>query len=148
MLIKDWQNYRLIYDEMQTVLFEVEMILNNLPLTYVYPDETENALTPNYLLFGRTLTSTSDRNRQMQFRALNIAAQGKNVNRIINHFWDRWHKEYVVNLRETHKQNFQNQHEQLIRLNDVVLIHDEILFRLTWRKGRVVELLKGPNEKK
>ena len=47
MLIKDWQNYRLIYDEMQTVLFEVEMILNNLPLTNVYPDETENAQTPN-----------------------------------------------------------------------------------------------------
>ena len=84
----------------------------------------------------------------MQFRALNITAQGKNVNRIINHFWDRWHKEYVVNLRETHKQNFQNQHEQLTRLNDVVLIHDEILSRLTRRKGRVVELLKGPNEKK
>ena len=47
---------------MQTVLFEVEMILNNRPLTYVYLDEIGNALTPNHLLFSRTLTSISDRN--------------------------------------------------------------------------------------
>ena len=57
---KDLQNYILSYDEMQTVLLEVEMILNNRPLTYVYPDEIENALTPNHLLFDRTLTSTTD----------------------------------------------------------------------------------------
>ena len=146
MLKKDLQNYRLNYDEIQTVLFKLDMILNDRSLTNVYPDEIENALTPNYLLFGRTLTSISDRNTPIQSRAQNITAEGKKVNRIINYFWDRWHKEYVVNLRETHKQNFQNQHQQHIRLNDIVLIHDKNLPRLTWRKGIVVELLKRPNE--
>ena len=86
MLKKDLQNCRLSYDEMQTVLFEVEMILNNRPFTYVYPDEIENAITPNHLLFGRTLTSTPDRNTPIQFRAQNITAQRKKVNHIINHF--------------------------------------------------------------
>ena len=104
------QNYGLNYDEMQTVLFELEMILNDRSLKYVYPVEIENALTPNYLLFGRTLTSIADRNTPIQSRAQNITAQRKKVNRVINYFWDRWHKEYVVNLRETHKKNFQNQH--------------------------------------
>ena len=52
---------------MQTVLFEVEMILNNRPLTYVYTDKIENALTPNNLLFSRILTSTTDRNKTIQF---------------------------------------------------------------------------------
>ena len=132
---------------MQTVLFEVEMILNNRPLTYVYPDEIENALTPNHVLFGRTLTSTSDRNTPIQFSTQNITAQSKKVNRIVNHFWDRWHMEYIVNLRETHKHNLQNRHQQHIRLNDIVLIHDENLPRLTWRKKIVVGLLKGPDGK-
>ena len=90
---------------MQTVLLEVEMILNNRPLTYVYPNEIENALTPNHLLFGRTLFSTSDLNTPIQFTPQNITAQSKKVNRIINHFWDRWHKEFIVNLRKTDKQN-------------------------------------------
>ena len=66
---------------------------------------------------------------------------------LINHFWDRWQKEYVVNLRETHNENLQNQRQQHIRLNDITLIHDENLPRLTWRKEIVVELLKGPDRK-
>ena len=41
----------------------------------------------------------------------------------------------------------QNQHQQHIRLNDIALIHDENLPRLTWRKEIVVELLKGPDRK-
>ena len=86
------------------------MILNNRPLTYVYLDEIENALKPNHVLFGRTLTSTSDWNTPIQFRIQNITAQSKKVNRIINHFLDRWYKEYVVNLRETHKQNSLNRY--------------------------------------
>ena len=132
---------------MQTVLFEVEMILNNRPLTYVYPDEIENALTPNHLLFGRMLTSSSYQDTPIQYQAQDITAQSKKVNRIITHFWNRWYKEYVVNLRETHKHNSQNQHQQHIRLNDIVRIHDENLPRLTWRKGIVVKLLNGPDEK-
>ena len=123
------------------------MMLNNRPLTYVYPNELENALTPNHSLFGRTLFSTSDLNTPIQFTPQNITAQSKKVNRIINHFWDRWHMEYIVNLRETHKHNLQNRHQQHIRLNDIVLIHDESLPRLTWRKRIVVELLKGPDGK-
>ena len=131
LLKKDLQNYRLSYNQIQTVLFEVEMILNNRPLTYVYPDEIKNALTPNHLLFGRTLTSTSDRNTPIQFSTQNITAQSKKINRIINHFQDRWHKKYILNLKETHKQNLQNRHQQHIRSNDIVPLHDENLPRLT-----------------
>ena len=45
---------KLSYDEMFTVLAEVEVVLNNRPLTYVYAEETECCLTPNHLLIGRT----------------------------------------------------------------------------------------------
>ena len=43
------------FEELQTVLFEVELIFNNAPLTYVYPNTIETYLTPNHLLFGRQL---------------------------------------------------------------------------------------------
>ena len=51
LLKKDLQIYRISYAEMYAVLFEVEMILNNSPLTYAYPNEIANAVTPNHLLF-------------------------------------------------------------------------------------------------
>ena len=41
------------FEELQTVLFEVELIIINAPLTYVYPNSIETCLTPNHLLFGR-----------------------------------------------------------------------------------------------
>ena len=43
------------FEELQTMLFEVELIVNNTPLIYVYPNTIERCLTPNYLLFGRQL---------------------------------------------------------------------------------------------
>ena len=44
------------YEELQTVLYEVKLITNNAPLTYVYRNTIEVCLTPNHLLFGRQLT--------------------------------------------------------------------------------------------
>ena len=55
LLRKQLEKSRLNYEELQTVLCEVETILNNRPLTYYYSDNTEQCLTPNHLLFGRTI---------------------------------------------------------------------------------------------
>ena len=55
LLRKVLQGCRLDFEEMQTVLFEVEVILNNRPLTYYYEDDAEECLTPNHLLFRRQL---------------------------------------------------------------------------------------------
>ena len=41
------------FEELQTVLFEAELIINNAPLKYVYPNTIEIYSTPNHLLFGR-----------------------------------------------------------------------------------------------
>ena len=37
------------FEELQTVLFEVELIINNAPLTYIYPNTIKTFLTPNHL---------------------------------------------------------------------------------------------------
>ena len=50
LLKKDLQIYRISYAEIHAVLFEAEMILNNRPSTYVYPEEIANTVTPNHLL--------------------------------------------------------------------------------------------------
>ena len=43
------------FEELQAMLFEFELIINNAPLIYVYPNTIETCLTSNYLLFGRQL---------------------------------------------------------------------------------------------
>ena len=41
------------FKELQTELFEVELIINNAPLTYVYLNTIGTCLRPNHLLLGR-----------------------------------------------------------------------------------------------
>ena len=73
----------------KTVLFEVKLIINNAPLTYVYcsltslvyPNPIETCLTPNHLLFGRQWLYSSN------------TTYTDKMNRISKHFWDRWRDE-------------------------------------------------------
>ena len=50
----------LSFEEMRTLLIEIEGTLNNRPLTYVYDDEQEISypLTPSSLIYGRTIATT------------------------------------------------------------------------------------------
>ena len=59
------QNNNLTYEEIQTVLLEREMIINNRPLTHLYPDTTETPLTPNYLFFFSMLNHFSSNDRSI-----------------------------------------------------------------------------------
>ena len=51
---------RMKHEELLTVLTEVEPILNSRPLTYLYPDDLEEPLTPSHLISGRRLFSPPD----------------------------------------------------------------------------------------
>ena len=41
--------------QLQTVIQEIELILNSRPLGVLYDNDMEQILTPNHLLFGRKL---------------------------------------------------------------------------------------------
>ena len=43
------------FEELQSVSFKVELVINNELLTCVYPNTIKTCLTSNYLLFGRQL---------------------------------------------------------------------------------------------
>ena len=51
---------RITYVELQTLINEIELILNNRPIGVDYEDDMEDVLTPNHLLFGRRLEGTND----------------------------------------------------------------------------------------
>ena len=44
---------KLTYEELLTVIAEVEGVLNSRPLCYVYEDSVEEVLTPSHLMIGR-----------------------------------------------------------------------------------------------
>ena len=46
---------RLSFTELSTVFFEIENVLNNRPLCFMYHDDVSEVLTPNSLLYDRKL---------------------------------------------------------------------------------------------
>ena len=101
------------------MLIEVKLIINNAPLTHIYPNTIKTCLTLNHLLFGRQCSNTT----LTIVRNLTIVSSTTDkIKRISNHFWHRWRHEYVVNLRET-------QRTSKLNINSpkkyVLLVYDE-----------------------
>ena len=51
---------RLTYDELLTVVSEVEMILNSQPLSYISSQDIKEHLTPSHLMIGRRVLPLPD----------------------------------------------------------------------------------------
>ena len=140
----------LTYEVLNTVLIEVEAVINSRPITYIYEDDVVEPLTPSHLFYGRRLLSkdhgteeeeipddeTFEVNRSELLRKMNNEAA------VTEHFWQRWYKEYLVDLRESHKMN-QQKAKPSIDVGDVVLIEEEGAKRKKWKLGRINKLVTG-----
>lgn len=142
---------RLTYEEMETVLVEIEMIINSRPLTYLYDDEEgDEALTPSHMVMGRRLlTDVEKEPSTVVHSSENMNARFKYLQTVINHYWKRFSNEYLLELHQHHihasKRNYDNYCKLL--LGDVVLIKDDALKRNVWKKGRVEKLIIGKDGK-
>ena len=133
-------NARLTFEEMLTVVKQVQNIINNRPLTYVYTEENVEPLTPNKLLYGRNIEdSVTDNGFGSDGDDGNLDERFKRLQTLLNHFWKRWSNEYLVSLRRSNRGGKNNLTTPLI--GDVVVIHDDNLRRQGWRIGKIVKLL-------
>ena len=90
------------FEELETVLIEVKLIINNAPLTYVQPNTIKTYLTPNHLLFGRQLLCYSN-----TISTLVRVNKIDKIDRISDHFWHRWNHGNMqrIYLRHSKHQN-------------------------------------------
>ena len=117
------------FEELRTVLFDVELIINNAPLTYVCPNTIKTCLTPNHLLFGRQFLYSSNKTSTVVTNLNCLSNTTDKINGISNHFQDKWRHEYVVNLRETQRTSKLNINSPKINVNDIVLVYDSLVKR-------------------
>ena len=131
---------------LQTVIVEIEAVLNDRPLTYVSADlRVPEPLTPSHLLCGRHITSmphmiTNDEISDPTFGVPPIKDKVKHQSQLIQHFQTRWKKEYLTSLREFHKASGTT--KQQIQIGDVVIVHDDIP-KTNWKLAVVEKLITG-----
>ena len=133
-------NGTLTWAELQDVLLDVEVALNNRPLSYVEEDLQLPLLTPNMLQFGcpnllPDPEAHHQENPDLRKRARYLA-RCKDVTR------KRWSAEYLRGLRERHNMKH-NKRQLSVTSGDVIIIKGDEKNRGQWKLGIVDELFPG-----
>ena len=137
---------RLTLDELQTATAEVEMIVNSRPLSYVSVDSIQEAVTPSHLLTGRRLMSLPDGpyntelSEDVSVVPSDLSRRMIHLNTVLEHFWKRWKREYLLELHESHRHANhppKKSHCSQIAVDDVVLVHEDSKPRGFWKLAKV-----------
>lgn len=139
-LYKTIGNGFLSLEELREVILDVEVTLNNRPLSYVEDDVQFPVLTPNMLLFGRPNPLPELEPHRLELKDLRQRA--KYLRRCKEAVWRRWTGEYLKGLRERHNLKHDGK-STTPTLGEVVIIKSEQKNRGKWRMGVVEKVIPG-----
>ena len=129
-----------MFDEHEEVVLDVEVAVNNRPLSYVEDDVELPVLTPVTMMHGQSnLLPEEDADA---FENVDLRKRARYICRCKDVLWSRWTTEYIRSLRERH--NLKHKTKELtLKVGDVVLIQSEERNRGKWSIGIVVKLIEG-----
>ena len=90
--------------ELSTIVSMVEGNLNSRRIIYFY-SVADEPLTLSHFVIGRRLASVHDSDHFSDLEGTDAAIERrvKNLSQLLQHFCQRWSKEYLLDLREFHK---------------------------------------------
>ena len=129
----------LSYDELFTILTDVEAAINSRPLTPISADPNDNeALTPAHLSIGRPLLLVPD--SPLSTDSVRISDRYLYLQRTLNALWRRWLREYMPLLSPRQKWLTES---PPCKIGDLVLISEDKVKRGQWPLARVVQVFEG-----
>ena len=134
------------HDKLNTLLIEVESILNSRPFTYVFDDSegVSYALSLSHLIYGCKVANIFNVGHyEVLSTSSSLTRRVKHHFNLLSHFNKQWRNQYLLSLREVHSSSRKSSTEKLVRTGDVVIVYDEFSKRIFWRLGVVTELLTG-----
>ena len=138
------------YNQLVTLIVEVESVLNSRPLTYLSMDDLEEPVTPSHLICGYRVLSLPDieisdlSDPDYDLDQDEISRQTQHLKIVLSKFWKRWRKEYLLELREHHRTRCVTHGSDAdIQVGAIVTVYDDSHPRGMWRLGVVEELIIG-----
>ena len=130
------------YEELQTIIVEIEGIVNSRPLTYIYDDSVDEILTPSHLLLGRRLLSKFEEDFDDGNKVDNtiLTKRMKHLKSLSENFWSRFKEEYLLELRAQHVQG--NDPSRTPEIGEIVVVEGKSK-RNSWKLGKIVSFLVG-----
>ena len=130
---------------------KIEGIINSRPLSYLNSDDVEEPLTPSHLLVGCRILNLLDNlahydeEGDAEFEVTDEVLQRrtKHLSNVLNHFWRRWSTEYLLELRDAHRQKHPTSTSSTVGVGDIVLVYDQDHPRGFWKMAKVQKLITG-----
>lgn len=130
----------LTFEEYSTILCQVEAYVNSRPINAITDDPTDlNALTPGHFLIGEPLVKIPDED-DFRETPVNRLKRWEHLQQMQQHFWQRWHQEYLSTLINRPKWR---QEKDNLKEGDLVVVRDENIAPMKWKMARVQEVLPG-----
>ncbi|GFW65451.1 uncharacterized protein TNCV_4410591 [Trichonephila clavipes] len=136
-------NSKFSYEELLTLITQIEAILNSLPLTPLSSDVDDlEVLTPAHFFIGRPITAIVEPSLlQCESNRLNV---WQRITKSVQTIWKRWSLSYLNSLKQRKKWIVNKEN---LKLGDMVLIREENLPPCKWLLGRVVKIYMGKDKK-
>ena len=131
---------KLTFEELATVLTQVEACLNSRPLAPLNTPDVDGVevLTPGHFLIGRPLCALPD--TASSFSSVTLLKRWDLCQNLVRHFWMRWCSDYLTSLNKYHKWKHPTRD---VRPGDLVIVHEDTPFPTKWPLGRVCEVHQG-----
>lgn len=130
---------KLAFDDMETLLVQIEGCLNSRPLTKLSDDPSDlQALTPGHFLVTSSLQSVPDVDYEPV--PMNRLHQWQQIQKMLQDIWKRWHIEYLQVLQPRSKWI---KPPIELKENQLVVIVDENQPPMRWPTARIHELHPG-----
>jgi len=131
----------LSFEEMYTILTQIEAVLNSRPISPISNDPSDlRALTPGHFLIGAPLNCIPQ--PPLEEVPSNRLTRFQYLTQLIQSFWLRWSREYLSTLQQRFKWNRKDQANP-ISTGMMVLLRDELVPPMKWALGRIVECHPG-----
>ncbi|XP_025267450.1 uncharacterized protein LOC112638978 [Camponotus floridanus] len=138
-LIRVTKEAHLRYEELETLLIQVEAILNSRPLTPMSSDPSDlTSLTLGHFLIGSPLTSYPE--PSIEKLPINRLSRWQHVEQIRQHFWQRWTREYLHHCQQRNKWIIKG---KPMHVGQMVLLKEDNNSPLTWPLAKIIEVHPG-----
>ncbi|XP_018396134.1 PREDICTED: uncharacterized protein LOC108774501 [Cyphomyrmex costatus] len=138
-LRKVTKDAHLRFEELETLLIQIEAILNSRPITPLSSDPRDlRVLIPGHFIIGSPLTAYPE--ESIDAIQMNRLSRWQHVQRLKQHFWKRWTREYLHQLQQRSKWKTE---ESTIKISQMVISIEDNQPPLSWVLGRIQDVHIG-----
>uniref|UniRef100_A0A1I7X6Z9 Integrase catalytic domain-containing protein n=1 Tax=Heterorhabditis bacteriophora TaxID=37862 RepID=A0A1I7X6Z9_HETBA len=149
---------KLSFVEMNTIIINIEAILNSRPITHVdHNDISAVPIRPIDFISQRLkfslpffISIEEETDPDYVIRPIQTIVQTKqalqSIDQMLNKFWEAWHTVYLSQLREIHGIRLRKTRHgvrSIPEAGEIVLIENPLMPRGTWYCGLIVKLVKS-----